>query len=144
MQTSARAFEVVRWAGVAYLAYLGVGMLRSRGKLTEGTEAGEQRAVWTTVRRGILINLLNPKLTIFFFAFVPQFIDSPPTIFDARVLGLSGVFMAMTLAVFLVYAAFAAKIRDRVLSSPTLLQRIERSLGLVLLGFAARLAVAER
>lgn len=144
MQAGARAFEVVRWAGVIYLAYLGIGMLRSKGQIAAAGESGVQRSAWPTVRRGVLLNLLNPKLTLFFFAFLPQFIDSPPTVLDTRVLGLSGVFMAMTLAVFLIYAAFAAKIRERVLSTPKLLRRIERSLGLVLLGFAARLAVAER
>jgi threonine/homoserine/homoserine lactone efflux protein len=143
MQASAHVFEVVRWVGVVYLGYLGLGMLRSSGRLAE-EEGTEEMAGWATVRRGVLINVLNPKLTIFFFAFLPQFIDSPPTLLDARLLGLSSVFMAMTLAVFLIYAAFAAKIRERVLSTPKLLRRIEQSLGAVLLGFAARLAVAER
>lgn len=144
MQTSAEAFEIVRWLGVAYLGYLGIGMLRSTGRLSGvgGGEASTSSAV--TIRRGVLLNVLNPKLTVFFFAFLPQFLDSPPTVLDGRLLGLSGVFMAMTLAVFLVYAAGATVVRDRVLSKPQLLRRVERSLGLVLLGFAARLAVAER
>ena len=144
MEASAQAFEVVRWVGVAYIAYLGLSMLRSTGRLADGNETATQASAWTIVRRGVLLNVLNPKLTIFFFAFLPQFLDSPPTLLDIRLLGLSGVFMAMTLAVFLVYAAFAAGVRERILSTPKLLRRIEQSLGLVLLGFAARLALAER
>jgi len=144
MQASAEAFEVVRWVGVAYLAYLGIGMIRSSGSLSGLDDPGPSAAAATTVRRGILLNLLNPKLTVFFFAFLPQFLATPPTLLDPRLLGLSGVFMAMTLAVFLVYAAFAAAVRDRVLSTPRLLRTIERSLGVALLGFAARLATAER
>jgi len=144
MQASAEAFEVVRWVGVAYLAFLGLGMIRSSGSLTGLEDQDHSASAITTVRRGILLNLLNPKLTVFFFAFLPQFLATPPTVLDPRLLGLSGVFMAMTLAVFLVYAAFAAAVRDRVLSTPRLLGMIERSLGVVLLGFAARLATAER
>lgn len=144
MQASAEAFEVVRWAGVAYLVFLGVGMIRSTGSLAGLDDQATSTSAIATVRRGILLNLLNPKLTVFFFAFLPQFLATPPTVLDPRLLGLSGVFMAMTLAVFLVYAAFAAAVRDRVLATPRLLRVIERSLGLVLLGFAARLATTER
>ena len=144
MQTSAEAFEIVRWAGVAYLAFLGLGMVRSRGSLSGLDPVERSGSAGLTIRRGILLNLLNPKLTVFFFAFLPQFLSSPPTLFDARLAGLSMVFMAMTLAVFLVYAGFAAAVRQRVLSTPRLLRRIEQSLGIALLGFATRLAVAER
>ncbi len=143
MQAGAEVFEVVRWIGVAYLAYLGIGMIRASGSLTD-VEQGDGASLRVTVWRGVLLNLLNPKLTIFFFAFLPQFLASPPTLLDPRLLGLSAVFMAMTLAVFLVYAAFASAIRRSVLARPQVLRRIEQSLGIVLLGFAARLAVAER
>lgn len=144
MQASAEAFEVVRWLGVAYLAHLGLGMIRSTGDLS-GIDGGQaSMSAAATIRRGVLLNLLNPKLTIFFFAFLPQFLASPPTLLDLRLLGLSGVFMAMTLAIFLFYAAFAAGVRERILATPRLLRRIEQSLGLVLLGFATRLALAER
>lgn len=145
MQAGAEVFEVVRWVGVVYLAYLGFGMIRSAGGVAEMADgASESVSAVSTIRRGVVLNVLNPKLTIFFFAFLPQFLVSPPTLFDPRLLGLSAVFMAMTLAVFLAYAAFASAVRQRVLAAPRLLRRIERSLGVVLLGFAARLAVADR
>ncbi|MEM9033424.1 MAG: LysE family translocator [Actinomycetota bacterium] len=144
MQTSAEAFEVVRWAGVCYLAWLGVSMLRSSGSAMTSDEPVARRSGFVTIRRGILLNLLNPKLTLFFFAFLPQFLSSTPTTFDGRLLGLSAVFMAMTLAVFLVYVAAASGVRERILGTPVVLRRIERAFGAVLVGFALRLAVAER
>lgn len=144
MQVGAEVFEVVRWVGVVYLAYLGVSMIRSAGGMTDLGEGGSVGSPLVTVRRGILLNVLNPKLTIFFFAFLPQFLATPPRLFDPRLLGLSAVFMAKTLAVFLIYAAFASAVRERILATPRLLRRIERSLGIVLIGFAARLAFAER
>ena len=143
LQASAEAFEAVRWIGVAYLAFLGIGMIRSAGALAD-LDHGDASTVVATIGRGVALNLLNPKLTIFFFAFLPQFLATPPTLLDLRLLGLSGVFMAMTLSVFLVYVAVAAGVRQKILSTPTVLRRIEQSLGVVLLGFAARLAVADR
>jgi threonine/homoserine/homoserine lactone efflux protein len=144
MQASAEAFELIRWAGVAYLAYLGIGMLRSTGSLASTSTMETEARAGLVVRRGIFINLLNPKLTIFFFAFLPQFLASPPTLGDVRLIGLSVVFMAMTLAVFLCYSALAVQIRQRVLTTPRLLQWIERTFGVLLLGFAARLATTDR
>ena len=136
--------EAARWAGVAYLVHLGIGMIRSTGAIADLDPGQRRTSTSATIRRGVLLNLLNPKLTIFFFALLPQFLATPPTLLDPRLIGLSGVFTAMTLAVFLVYAAFAAGLRQQVLSTPKVLRRIEQSLGLVLLGFAARLATADR
>ncbi len=144
MQVGAAAFEVVRWIGVVYLAYLGVRMIRSRGSVTDPGAAATTSSAGATIGRGVLLNVLNPKLTVFFFAFLPQFLATPPGLFDVRLVGLSAVFMAMTLAVFLVYAACASAVREKVLATPRLMRRIERSLGLVLFGFAARLAVSDR
>ncbi len=96
------------------------------------------------VRRGILLNLLNPKLTVFFFAFLPQFLDTPPGLLDPGLIGLGGVFMLVTLAVFVVYAGAGAAVRDRVLGAPVVLRWVQRSLGTLLVGFAARLAVTDR
>jgi len=144
MQAGATAFEVVRWAGVAYLTYMGISMIRRGGALQfdDRNAAGAQAAL--VVRRGIVLNLLNPKLTLFFFAFLPQFLNSPPSMLDVRLVGLGSIFMLMTLGVFVVYAFAAAAIRDRVLRAPAVLRRIQRSLGAFLVIFAARLALADR
>jgi threonine/homoserine/homoserine lactone efflux protein len=142
MQAGSVVFEVVRWAGVAYLVFMGATMIRDAGTLTldEGTKsAGSSLLV---VWRGILLNVLNPKLTLFFFAFLPQFLDASPGLFDARLIGLGGVFMLMTLAVFAVYALASAAFRD--LAAPVARQWIERALGAFLIAFAARLALTYR
>jgi threonine/homoserine/homoserine lactone efflux protein len=145
MQAGAVAFETVRWVGVAYLVFMGLSMIRDGGAL----RLDEDRTASTdppgvVVRRGILLNLLNPKLTVFFFAFLPQFLDSPPGLLDARLIGLAGIFMLMTLAVFAVYAWASATVRERVLAAPVVLRWVRRSMGALLIGFAARLAVTDR
>jgi threonine/homoserine/homoserine lactone efflux protein len=90
-----------------------------------------------------VLNLLNPKLTIFFFAFLPQFLGSPPSLFDLRLIAMSAVFMALTLIVFVGYALLSSAVRNNVLAAPRVLRWIQRSLGALLVGFAARLAVAD-
>jgi len=87
---------------------------------------------------------LNPKLTLFFFAFLPQFLDASPGLLDTKLIGLGGIFMLMTLAVFAVYALASAAIRDLVLAAPVARRWIERAFGAFLIGFAARLAVTDR
>jgi threonine/homoserine/homoserine lactone efflux protein len=147
MQAGSVVFEVVRWAGVAYLIFMGVSMFREGSSLqlnSQDDQQGSIRSIGVVVRRGILLNLLNPKLTMFFFAFLPQFLDASPGLLDLRLIGLSGVFMLMTLAVFAVYAYASATVRDRVLRAPVVLRWFQRSLGALLIGFAARLAVTER
>jgi threonine/homoserine/homoserine lactone efflux protein len=145
MQAGAVAFETVRWAGVAYLLFLGVSIVRDGGALkVDHGQSSSTEPMGLVVRRAILLNLLNPKLTVFFFAFLPQFLDSPPGLFDARLIGLGGVFMLMTCAVFVVYAWASAAVRDRVLGAPVVLRWVRRSLGALVIGFAARLAVTDR
>ncbi|MPZ62885.1 MAG: LysE family translocator [Propionibacteriales bacterium] len=147
MHAGSVVFEVVRWAGVAYLVYLGISMIREGGALRlEGRtdqrgEAGPMRGV---VRRAILLNLLNPKLTVFFFAFLPQFLDSPPALLDPRLVGLGAVFMLMTFGVFVVYAYAAATLREHLLGAPSVRRWFQRSLGTILVGSAARLAATDQ
>src|SRR3712207_287881 len=113
MQAGSAVFEAVRWAGVVYLVFMGVSMIRDAGALPLGGEHASIGRLSLVVRRGILLNLLNPKLTLFFFAFLPQFLDASPGLFDPRLIWLGVVFMLMTLAVFAVYAWASAAIRNR-------------------------------
>jgi threonine/homoserine/homoserine lactone efflux protein len=146
MQAGAAAFEVVRWVGVVYLAYMGISMIRNGGALQLDDEDSHEPAdtSLTIIRRGVLLNLLNPKLTVFFFAFLPQFLDTAPRLLDPRLVMLGAIFMAITLVVFVGYAYTSAAVRDQVLQSPRVMQWVQRSLGALLIGFAARLAVADR
>jgi threonine/homoserine/homoserine lactone efflux protein len=144
MQAGSVVFEAVRWAGVAYLVFMGVSMIREGGTLQLDDQDDQHGSMGLVVRRGIVLNLLNPKLTMFFFAFLPQFLNTPPGLLDLRLIGLGGVFMLMTLAVFVVYAYASATVRDRVLGAPVILRWVKRSLGALLIGLAARLAVTDR
>lgn len=143
MQAGAVAFEVVRWIGVAYLAFMGISMIREGGLRLDDVEPVDQ-PVGTVVRRGVLLNLLNPKLTVFFFAFLPQFLATPPGLGDPRLIGLGSIFMLMTFAVFIAYAHVSAAVRSRVLGAPTVMRWVQRSVGGLLVGFAARLAITDR
>jgi threonine/homoserine/homoserine lactone efflux protein len=144
MQAGSVVFEAVRWAGVAYLVFMGVSMIREGGTLQLDDQDDQHGSMGLVVRRGIVLNLLNPKLTMFFFAFLPQFLNTPPGLLDLRLIGLGGIFMLMTLAVFAVYAYASATVRDRVLGAPVILRWVKRSLGALLIGLAARLAVTDR
>lgn len=93
---------------------------------------------------GVTLNLLNPKLTIFFFAFLPQFVPPGTDAAALRMLGLSAVFMAMTFVVFAAYGAAAAFLRTSVLSRPRLVRRIRQAFAVSFAALAARLAVQTR
>jgi threonine/homoserine/homoserine lactone efflux protein len=118
LHTSALAFATLKYCGVAYLLYLAWQSLRERGALAIDTGGGAQRSSRRVAVTGFLINILNPKLSIFFLAFLPQFIAAGEVHPLLRMGELSLVFMAMTLAVFVVYGLFAASVRDRVVSRP--------------------------
>jgi threonine/homoserine/homoserine lactone efflux protein len=143
LHTSALAFAALKWCGVAYLLYMAWQALRESGALaisTEGARKSDRRVIVTAV----LINILNPKLSIFFFAFLPQFIaaDEPHPL--ARLLELSAVFMLMTFVVFAAYGLFAAAVRDRVISRPKVMAWLRRSFAAGFAALGARLALAER
>lgn len=144
MQAGSVVFEAVRWAGIVYLAFMGLTMIRDAGTASLDGEAAPAEPAGAVVWRGILLNVLNPKLTLFFFAFLPQFLDASPGPFDAGMILLGGVFMLMTLVVFAVYALASAAARDLVLSAPAVHRWAERAFGAILIGFAARLALTDR
>jgi threonine/homoserine/homoserine lactone efflux protein len=144
MQAGSVVFAVVRYAGVVYLVFMGFSMIRNAGALPLDDQNASIDPMGPVVRRGILLNVLNPKLTVFFFAFLPQFLDASPGLLDAKLIGLGGIFMLMTLAVFAVYALASAAIRDLVLTAPAARRWIERALGALLIGFAAKLALTDR
>ncbi|MCL8487923.1 MULTISPECIES: LysE family translocator [Bradyrhizobium] len=143
LHTSALAFAALKYCGVAYLLYMAWQTLGERGALAVEAQ-GDARSAGRVVLTGFLINILNPKLSIFFLAFLPQFISADDAHPLATMLELSATFMAMTFAVFVLYGLFAAAMRDRVVSRPRVLAWLRRSFaaGFALLG--ARLALAER
>jgi threonine/homoserine/homoserine lactone efflux protein len=144
MQAGSVVFEAVRWAGVAYLVFMGFSMIRDAGILPLDDQDAPDDSAGTVVWRGVLVNVLNPKLTLFFFAFLPQFLDASPGLLDVKLIELGGIFMLMTLAVFAVYAVASAAFRDLVLAAPVARRWIERTFGAILIGFAAKLAFTDR
>ncbi|MFL5004623.1 MAG: LysE family translocator [Microvirga sp.] len=143
LHTSALAFQVFKYLGVAYLLYMAWSTLRERGALRVEKEAGARSAVQVTVT-GILINILNPKLSIFFLAFLPQFVSAGEANPLSRMLALSAVFMLMTFVVFVGYGLFAASIRDHVISRPRVLTWMRRSFAGAFAALGAKLALADR
>lgn len=139
LHTSALAFAMLKYAGVAYLLWLAWQMLQENGALS--VQADTQRdALWRIARRGTLINVLNPKLTVFFLALLPPFLSGTPETATLEMLALGGVFIAMTCAVFVVYGLFAARARDWLLGSETVLRWLNRSFAALFAALAARLA----
>jgi threonine/homoserine/homoserine lactone efflux protein len=143
LHASALAFAALKWLGVFYLLYMAWQALREQGALSveRRLDARSGRRVIVT---GFLINILNPKLSIFFLAFLPQFIAADEAHPLARMLELSAAFMVMTFIVFVLYALFAALVRDRVVTRPAVMTWLRRAFagGFALLG--AKLAFAER
>ena len=143
LHASALAFQSFKYLGVAYLLYMAWNTLRERGALRVETETGRSSAAQVTVT-AILINILNPKLSIFFLAFLPQFVSASEPNPLGRMLELSTVFMLMTFVVFVGYGLFAASIRDHVISRPRVLIWMRRSFAAAFAALGAKLALAER
>ncbi|QFU86463.1 LysE family translocator [Amycolatopsis sp. YIM 10] len=138
LHTSAVAFEVLKYLGVAYLLYLAWATLRDKSTFEPRKAPASASRV---IAEGILINLLNPKLTIFFFAFLPQFVQPGEPVW--RMVELSAVFTGLTLVVFLGYGAFAAAVRDHVINRPKVLAWTRRTFAAAFAGLALKLAVTE-
>jgi threonine/homoserine/homoserine lactone efflux protein len=143
LHTSALAFQIFKYLGVAYLLYMAWNTWRERGALRVERELGARSAIQVTVT-AVLINILNPKLSIFFLAFLPQFVSADEANPLARMFALSGVFMLMTFVVFVGYGLFAASIRDHVISRPRVLTWMRRTFAGAFVALGARLAIADR
>jgi threonine/homoserine/homoserine lactone efflux protein len=143
LHTSALAFEIVKYAGVAYLLYMAWGTLREHGAL-KIEERPDARSAVQVITDGVLINLLNPKLSIFFVAFLPQFIAAGEPHVLARMLELSGIFMLATFVIFSLYGLCAAAMRDRIVSSPRIMMWMQRTFAAAFVALGARLAVQQQ
>ncbi len=143
LHASALAFAAVKYAGVAYLLFLAWCAWRAGGALrVERVE--DRRSDVRIVVDAILVNVLNPKLSIFFVAFLPQFVSSGEARPLLRMLELSAAFMAATFVVFALYGIFAAAVRDHVIARPRILAWLRRSFAAAFGALAVRLALTER
>jgi threonine/homoserine/homoserine lactone efflux protein len=143
LHTSAVAFQTLKYLGVAYLLYMAWSALRERGALRVEQQSGARSALRVTAD-AILINILNPKLSIFFFAFLPQFVrqDDPAPL--SQMLLLSAAFMLLTFVIFVGYGLFAASVRNHVISRPRVLAWMRRAFAAAFVALGAKLALAER
>ncbi len=143
LHTSAVAFQTIKYLGVVYLLYLAWQTWRDKAELTVEDDRPAPGG-WRTIRTAVLINILNPKLTIFFFAFLPQFV--PPDRDGAllQMLALSGVFMLVTFLVFALYGVFAAAVRGHVIGRPRVVVWMRRTFAATYVALAGRLALTSR
>jgi threonine/homoserine/homoserine lactone efflux protein len=143
LHTSALAFQTLKYLGVAYLLYMAWHALKETGALRIDQEVSARSDMQVTVT-AVLINILNPKLSIFFLAFLPQFVsaDEPQPL--SRMVTLSLVFMLMTFVVFVGYGLFAAAIRNHIISRPRVLTWMRRTFAAAFATLGAKLAFAER
>ncbi len=143
LHTSALAFHAFKYLGVAYLLFMAWSTLREHGALKIDKQVDTRSAAQITVT-AIFINILNPKLSIFFLAFLPQFVRGDEPDLLAHMLLLSGAFMLMTFAVFVVYGLFAASVRTHVISRPRVLTWMRRTFAAAFVALGAKLAMADR
>ncbi|HEX9558965.1 MAG TPA: LysE family translocator [Reyranella sp.] len=143
LHTSAIAFQTLKYLGVAYLLYMAWMTLKEHGALQVDKEVGAKSATQVIVQ-AILINILNPKLSIFFFAFLPQFVSADEAQPLLRMSELSAVFMLLTFVVFVGYGLFAASIRNHVISRPRVLVWMRRAFAGAFAALGAKLALADR
>lgn len=143
LHTSALAFQILKYLGVAYLLYMAWSTLKEQGALSVENEIGARSATQVIVS-AILVNILNPKLSIFFLAFLPQFVSADETQPLSRMLELSAVFMLITFVVFVGYGIFAASIRNHVITRPRVLTWMRRTFAGAFAALGAKLAVADR
>jgi threonine/homoserine/homoserine lactone efflux protein len=141
--TSALAFVAVKYLGVGYLIYMAWNILRDEGAMQIDT-AVDQTSYWRIAFDGTLLNVLNPKLSLFFLAFLPQFVPAASSGSVALMAYLAWVFMLMTFVVFVVYGAFAAATRTYVIESPVFMAWLRRGFAGAFAVLGLKLAMSDR
>ncbi|GAB1581203.1 LysE family translocator [Phyllobacterium phragmitis] len=143
LHTSAVAFQTLKYLGVAYLLYMAWKTLQEHGTLRVEKDMAP-RSTAKVIVNAIIVNVLNPKLSIFFFAFLPQFVRADEPHPFSQMLELSLVFMALTFVVFVGYGVFAALVRNHVISRPRVLAWMRRTFAAAFVALGAKLAFADR
>ena len=143
LHTSALAFQTLKYLGVAYLLYMAWNTLREHGALKVENNVQAKSGI-QVIAEAILLNLLNPKLSIFFFAFLPQFVQADEAHPLPRMLLLSSIFMLVTFVVFVGYGLFASAVRRHIISRPRILAWMRRTFAAAFVALGVKLALAER
>lgn len=143
LHTSALAFQILKYLGVLYLFYMAWGILQDGGAL-DVKEDSSRVGYMKTALKGFLMNILNPKLSLFFLAFLPQFLTAGSTEAAGQLMYLALVFMVMTFLVFVVYGLFASLARDFIISKPQVMLWIKRLFAGTFGFLGLKLALSER
>ncbi len=143
LHMSALAFQLVKYAGVIYLLYLAWSMWRETGALQVNSQDSTKSLRQVAVR-GFLINILNPKLSIFFLAFLPLFVSPHTSSPMFQMFILSAVFMAMTLVIFILYGISANYVRKYIINSPKITTWLQRSFAIIFAALGTKLAMTEQ
>lgn len=143
LHASALAFQSIKYAGVLYLLYMAWSMWRDHGEIALADVSSPQKTT-AIIRRGIVISLLNPKLTIFFFAFLPGFVHPGALPETAQMIYLSGIFMLLTFIVFALYGMLAGKLQNRLLARPSVTRRMNRGFALSFVAMGSLLALEKQ
>ncbi len=143
LHTSALVFQIVKYLGALYLLYMAWSVLREHGPLSISQERSAVN--WRrTISAGIALNILNPKLSLFFLAFLPQFVSPHTQNATVHLSILAIVFMLMTFIVFVGYGLCAALVRDTLLARPRVLLWLRRSFAGAFAVLGLKLALSER
>ncbi|MFK7864559.1 MAG: LysE family translocator [Pseudohongiellaceae bacterium] len=143
--TSALAFLIIKYLGVAYLFYMAWNMLREGGAMhIEDSAVHNNQSHWRTAVSGTLINVLNPKLSLFFLAFLPQFLPASESNSLSALAFLAVIFMLMTFVVFVLYGAFSSLARTYVIESPKIMIWLKRGFAGTFGALGLKLALSER
>lgn len=142
LAASATAFSVLKWAGVAYLLVMAGNAIRTRDQPSVSDHASASGS--RTVIKAVLVNLLNPKLTLFFFAFLPQFVDPARPDVMTQMLTCGAAFMAITLVVFSGYGLAAAAVRDKIINRPRVMRVLQRVFAVSFVALGIKLALTHQ
>lgn len=142
MHTSALAFQLLKYAGAAYLLYIAYGTWRDKSAFSIAPQVSPTSAA-NIVLKACLVNIFNPKLTLFFLAFLPQFVEQKASHPMLQLLAMSLIFMAMTLAVFILYGLAAHALRHRIMQSSAVQNWLRYSFAAVFAALGIRLASSE-
>lgn len=142
VHTSARIFQIVKIIGIIYLVYLGYDLIANKN-IINLNESKKKENDFTIIGKGILLNLLNPKLTLFFLSFLPQFLIKSDYSYSTQMMMLSMMFMVMTLIIFTLYGLLANSFKQLILDSQKMTDRIQQSFGVLLIAFASKLAISD-
>jgi len=143
LHASALAFQTLKYLGVAYLLYMAWSALREQGALKVEQQV-DTRSATQVIVSAILVNVLNPKLSIFFLAFLPQFVSADEQYPLSHMFALSAVFMLLTFAIFVGYGLFAASVRNHVISRPRVLTWMRRTFAAGFVALGGKLALTDR